>query len=504
MRISPISFAGNLQKSSLDLQEARRRHDPAGLTGGELGVHRQAGKDQGLANEMNDGERVSGPDGEESAELSSSRTRIMPAAHNSLATLLNLVRTGAATTRFALERQSELGRAVVTDRLATLMRLRLVEEGELGQAVGGRAPRHVRFRSRAGLILVAVIEHSSLAVGISDLSGRLLSEHHEAVELAAGPEAVVDRLSTLFNWMLEEHGEGDQVWGVGLAAPGHLHKRPEQWIFTVLSGVHNWNGFPFVEELALRTSAPVWVRSSVQTMTMGEFKSAFATGVEDMIFVKLGRTIGAGVISQGMLHRSSQGAAGMIGYAPVSTESLEAVVGSDAIEREARRAAESGQSPFLTGVLEGPGDITVADVGDGALLGDRFCIELLARCGRAVGETLAPFVNLLNPSLIVLGGSVAQTGDILLAAVREAVYRQSHPLVTRDLRIFRSQMGGSAGLVGAAQIVVEALFEARFLRGWVSLGSPRKHPESNDFLTRATHAMKQQPQRPKPPGNTIV
>ncbi|RUU49250.1 ROK family protein, partial [Mesorhizobium sp. M2C.T.Ca.TU.002.02.1.1] len=73
--------------------------------------------------------------------------------------LLNLVRSGVATTRQELEIQSEMGRAVVTDRLATLLKLGLIEEGELGLAVGGRAPRHVRFRPRMGIILAAVLDH---------------------------------------------------------------------------------------------------------------------------------------------------------------------------------------------------------------------------------------------------------------------------------------------------------------------------------------------------------
>lgn len=445
-------------------------------------------------------ERTNGQDAGEAADQDRGRPR-GTAAHASLTTLLNLVRTSAATTRQELERQSELGRAIVTDRLATLIRLGLVEEGELGQAVGGRAPRHVRFRPRAGTILVAMLDHTSLAVGVSDLSGRLLAEHHEAAELAAGPEPVLERLTTLFTWMLEEHGTDSGVWGVGFAAPGPVHKPDDQRLFApVLSAFQNWEGFPFVEELALRAGAPVWVRSGVQTMTMGELKSGSGIGVRDMIFVKLGRSIDAGVISQGALHRGAQGAAGMIGYTSINGESLEAVAGSEAIEREVRRALESAHSSYLAAVLARNGDVTVTDVGHGAQLGDAFCIELLARCGRAVGEALAPLANLLNPSLIVLGGSVAQTGDILLAAVREAVYRQSHPLVTRDLKILRSQMSGSAGLVGAAQVVVEALFEQPFLQGWIALGSPREHQQSRDFLARSVDAMKKEPQRPKPPG----
>ncbi|WP_287333108.1 ROK family protein [Mesorhizobium sp.] len=448
---------------------------------------------------------MNGPDSLSNVELDPGRPRIAAGAQNSLSTLFNLVRTGAATTRQELERQSELGRAVVTDRLATLIRLGLIEEGELGQAVGGRAPRHVRFRSRAGIILAAMLDHSSLAVGVSDLSGRLLAEHHEAVELAAGPEAVVERLSTLFNWMLDEHGTETGVWGIGFAAPGPIDKPKDQRLFApVLSAFQNWDGFPFVEELALRAGAPVWVRSGVQTMTMGEFKSGSGIGVENMIFVKLGRSIGAGVISHGVLHRGAQGAAGMIGYTFVDGENLETIAGSEAIEREARQAAESARSAYLASVLARNGEVSVTDAGHGAQLGDSFCIELLARCGRAIGQALAPLANLLNPSLIVLGGNVAQTGDILLAAVREAVYRQSHPLVTRDLRIVGSHMSGSAGLVGAAQVVVEALFEPKFLQGWITMGSPREHPESRDFLMRAADAIKREPHRPRPPGQAVA
>ncbi|TPI30835.1 ROK family protein [Mesorhizobium sp. B3-1-6] len=350
------------------------------------------------------------------------------------------------------------------------------------------------------MILVAVLDHSSLAVGVSDLSGGLLAEHHEAVELAAGPEPVVQRLATLFAWMLEEHGSEAAIWGVGLAVPGAVEKSDGQRLFApALNAFQNWDGFPFVEQLATAVGAPVWVRSGVQTMTMGELKSGSGIGLTDMIFVKLGRSIGAGVISEGVLHRGAQGAAGMIGHTFIEGGTLESVAGSEVLGREARLAAESGRSAYLAEVLARAGDVTITDAGHGAQLGDTFCIDLLGRCGRAVGEVLAPLANLLNPSLIALGGNVAETGDILLAAVREAVYRQAHPVVTRDLRIVRSQMGGSAGLVGAAQVVAESLFDARFLQGWITLGSPREHPEFKEFLAQASAESSNRPVRPRPP-----
>ena len=161
---------------------------------------------------------------EEKAALRSvGRPRSVDAAQASLALLLNLVRTGTATTRQELERRSELGRAVVADRLATMIELGLLKEGELGQATGGRAPRQMRFRQDAGSLLVSVIDQSSIALGIADLNGQMLVEHHEAAQLDAGPEVILDRLATIFDWLLKET-EKPAPWGIGLALPGPIEK----------------------------------------------------------------------------------------------------------------------------------------------------------------------------------------------------------------------------------------------------------------------------------------
>ena len=76
-----------------------------------------------------------------------------------------------------------------------------------------------------------------------------------------------------------------------------------------------------------------------------------------------------------------------------------------------------------------------------------------------------------------IAGALAQTNDIFLAAVREAVYGASHPLVTRDLQILQSQLGNTAGLLGSAHICLNALFEPKMLRGWVMMGTPLMHPD---------------------------
>jgi predicted NBD/HSP70 family sugar kinase len=436
------------------------------------------------------------------------RPRTIEVAHGSLAQLLTLIRTGRASTRRHLEHESDLSRAVIVERLATLRGLGLIEEAGRGHSGGGRAPQLVRFRSAAGIILVATVDRSSIAVGVADLHGQLLGEHHEAADFAAGPSALLDRLTTLFLWLVEEHGGKEYIWGIGVALPGPVESgdfaSPSAFAADTLQ---EWREFEFEPELAVRFGAPVWIRGATHMMTMGELKSG--DGAANMLFVKLGRTISAGMISDGRLHRGAQGAAGMIGHTPTrehsdvtchcgSRDCLGVVAGGDAIGRAGLAAARQGRSPYLADSLARNGDITAVDVGYGAQAGDAVCAELMARCGRLIGESLATLVNLVNPALVVLGGSVAQAGDILLAAVRESVYRQSHPLVTRDLRIVRSRMGNSSGLVGTAQMVADELFASDVLQKWIAYGTPRRQPEFLDLIG-AARARSRAAARAQPP-----
>jgi len=134
-------------------------------------------------------------------------------------------------------------------------------------------------------------------------------------------------------------------------------------------------------------------------------------------------------------------------------------------------------SPILAEHLRRGGEITAVEVAQAAHMGDAGAIDILSQSGRMIGQVVATLANMLNPELIVLSGSIAQSNDILLAAAREAIYGASHPLVSRDLQIIRSQMGSSSGLVGAAIVATESLFSPAVLRDWIMAGRPQAHPQ---------------------------
>lgn len=417
------------------------------------------------------------------------RPRTVETAAPSLVELLNLVRSGAANTRQELERQSEFGRAVVADRLTMLGELGLVDESELGTATGGRAPRLVRFAARRASILVATLDQTAIGVGVADLSGNLLTEHHEAGDLTAPPEELTDRLTALFRWSIERHTAPGDLWGISLSVPGTVQGTADQdFLATTPPVLPAWEGFPLVETLTRTFGVPIWMRSSVETMTVGELHAGAGTGVRNLLFIKVGRRIGAGIVCDGQLFRGAHGAAGLIGSLPVSaggrSGTLDAMAGSDMIQREGMAAAHDGRSAVLAEILRRGGEITAIEVSQAAQMGDGESVAILTRAGRLIGQVVATLANALNPELIVLSGSIVQTNDILLAALREAVYGASHPFVTRDLRIIRSQMGSSAGLVGAARVASEALFAPGFLKDWVLQGNPLAHPDLSALQAR--------------------
>jgi predicted NBD/HSP70 family sugar kinase len=197
----------------------------------------------------------------------------------------------------------------------------------------------------------------------------------------------------------------------------------------------------------------VWVDNDVNVMGIGEWRSGVSRDHRNVVWVKIGTGIGAGLISDGLPHRGAQGAAGDVGHIQVVDDGvvcrcgnvgcLEALAGGAALARDADIAARSGKSSWLARELEREGRLTAV---------------LLQRCGRLIGQMLASVVNLFNPSLIVIGGGVAQAGDLLLATIRETVYRRSLPLATRELQVLPTGLGDMAGVVGAAAMVADELF----------------------------------------------
>lgn len=403
----------------------------------------------------------------------------------SLALVLGGVRAAGPTTRPELVRQLGLGRNIVSQRVAQLMDHGLLDEGRLAPSTGGRPSRELRFRSDAGFLLVAELGASHVQVGLSDLGGQLVAHHAEPCDIARGPDATLDRLESLFDELLADRPEAPRLWGVGAGLPGPVEFAKGRPVAPPI--MPGWDGYPVRERLSARYQVPAWVDNDVNVMALGELRAGIGRQEENMMYVKVGTGIGAGLISRGRLHRGAQGAAGDIGHVSVleddtilcrcgNTGCLEAVAGGYALCRDGLAAARSGHGP-LAEVLATTGDVTVRDIIAAAHVGDAASLALLHRSGRLVGRVLAALVNFYNPSLIVVGGQVSWGEDVFLSELRRAVYGRSTALAARELRIRTSPLGNRAGLLGAAFLAADQLFSRDCLRQWIDRCSPVGLPD---------------------------
>jgi glucokinase-like ROK family protein len=405
---------------------------------------------------------------------------------DNLALVLGAVRTGGLRTRPELVRELGLGRNVVSQRVGQLLDAGLLDEGRLAPSTGGRPSRQLRLRAEAGCLLVAELGATDLQVGLSDLTGELLDQRVERCDVAAGPERTLGRLEELFDELLSGRPDGQELWGVGLGVPGPVEFSQGRPIAPPI--MPGWDAYPVRDRLSARYQAPAWIDNDVNVMALGELRAGIGRSELELMYVKVGSGIGAGLVSGGRLHRGAQGAAGDIGHVSVlddesilcrcgNTGCLEAIAGGYALARDGLAAARSGRSAGLAGVLADTGTVTARDVTAAARAGDAASVALVTRSGRLVGRVLATLVNFYNPSLIVMGGQVSSGEDLFLTELRRTVYGRATALAARDLRIKTSPLGDRAGLLGAAFLAADQLFARDCLARWIQQGSPTGRPE---------------------------
>jgi glucokinase-like ROK family protein len=394
-------------------------------------------------------------------------------ALDALVLVLDEIRLGRSRSRSELVERTGLTRTIVARRVGDLVERGLVVEGSPGPSTGGRPARQLAFSASAGHVLVADLGATSIDVAVTTLDGRILGHRDEPASIGDGAERILGRVEELFDQLVATtHDVPGRLWGIGIGVPGPVEFATGRPIAPPI--MPGWDGYPIRERLGDRYGAPVWVDNDVNLLALGEWRSGVAAGHEDVVVIKVGTGIGAGIISAGRIHRGAQGSAGDVGHIQVTDDPavicrcgnvgcLEALAGGAALGAAGEAAAREGRSARLRTALEQHGSVTAYDVARAASYGDPVAMTMLQDAGRRIGAMLASVVNFFNPSLIAIGGGVANSPDVLLASIRESIYRRSLPLATRNLLIQRSSLGGLAGVIGASGMVVDQLFSRESL-----------------------------------------
>jgi len=367
--------------------------------------------------------------------------------------LFQILRDGAPRTRSELATMTGFSRSTVALRVDALMRQGLVRPIGDAASTGGRPSSQFVFNTSGRIVLAVDVGASHVKVALSDLEGGRLAEDSAEIEVSDGPEAVLSWVEKSGTALIAGAGrELIDLLAVGVGVPGPVEHSTGRPIHPPI--MPGWNNYDIAGRLHAAFGAPVLVDNDVNIMALGEREAAWPD-VDHLMFVKIATGIGSGVISSGELQRGAQGTAGDIGHIYVSR-------GSDILctcgNRGCLEALASG--PAIARVLSAKGipAATGQDVIELVRHGNLEAIQAVRQAGRDVGEVLTACVSLINPSVIVIGGSVAQAGEHLIAGVREMVYSRSMPLATAHLQIAQSKAGADAALLGASMLAIQFAF----------------------------------------------
>jgi len=364
--------------------------------------------------------------------------------------LFQLLRDGKARTRAELALTTGLARSTVASRIDALMHSGLVGPAGEASSSGGRPPSRFAFNPAARVVLAVDVGATHVNLAVTDLNGTVLAERRLGQDVAKGPDTVLDRVVSEGTRLLRKAGRGtEDLAGIGIGLPGPVEHASGMPVKPPI--MPGWDGFDVVRHVQRSLPVPVLVDNDVNIMALGE-QASYWPEHDNFLFIKVATGVGAGIISSGQLQRGADGTAGDLGHVRVPRGDgvlcrcgnygcLEALASGPAV----------AQSLTLQGVTaEGGGDV-LRLVSEGNVQ----AIQALRQAGRDLGDVLATAVNLLNPSVIVIGGSLGQAGEHLMAGVREVVYRRSLPLATTHLRIGLSMAGDQAAILGASQLVTQ-------------------------------------------------
>jgi glucokinase len=315
--------------------------------------------------------------------------------------------------------------------------------------------------SSAGLVIGVDLGGTNVRAALVDRAGELLHNARAPSLQEHLAEQTLAQIVCCCREVLAAAGpRAGEVLGVGIGLPGIMDSD---------TGVCRWSpNFPRWKDVPIGTAVggelglPVFILNDAKCAALGELVYGAGRGTRNMVMITLGTGIGGAFVVDGKLLIGPNGSIGEVGHHTVCVDGRrcgcgnfgcwEAMCARDAIIECADRKLQQGRASVLRDTA-GRGGVTPALVSEAAAQGDPLAREVLDEIGFWVGVGAANLINMLNPERFVIGGGIAQSGELLLASVRRTVDSRAVPLQRRTAEIVTAELGDHAGVAGSAALV---------------------------------------------------
>lgn len=385
--------------------------------------------------------------------------------------VLRVVRECGPITRTGIAQRTGLSRPTVNDVVLELVEQGLLDDSAIEPVSPRPGPRArlVSFRARAGHVLGIDVGGTKAVVHLADLSGAILATHRAGT---AGDRSRAEVLGTVRD-CIDQVTEMAQVplssvQAVGVGSPGVVD--PSTGALTLAPQLPGWEGIVLSDELDSRLSAPVHVANEVHLAVLGERWRGAARDARDAVYLHVGVGIGLGILIDGSLYRGSAGAAGEIGYLPLTDTDTDRPDGVGALEYAAsgaafaRRGREAAAKPGGQRLLElaggEPDAVSAETVFHAMREGDPVAVDIAEELVELLARATASACLVLNPATVILGGGLSQAGQ----ALADPLARRVQSLVPIAPRLEISGLGDLAVAYGAVRLALDVIDEWLYAR----------------------------------------
>ena len=300
---------------------------------------------------------------------------------------------------------------------------------------------------------------------VADGSGRVLGDDIRLSHAQEGLEVVLGRMVECLDASLAKAGvERSRLRGLGIASPGAVDS--VRGIVPDAPQLPGWRDVPLARLVEERVGVPVRLENDATAAALGEHRFGAGRGSRYMLYLTVSTGIGGGIIIDEEMYGGKSGAAGELGHVVIDMNGppcgcgargcLEALASGTAIGKKGEELAESGKSPILTRLRREEGQVTAEMMQRAAEMGDTTSREAFREAGRYFGVALASYVNIFDPEVVVIGGGVANAGDLLLEQARMEMESLAMVQPLRGVRLVVSELGEFVGALGMVARLAEA------------------------------------------------
>jgi glucokinase len=317
-----------------------------------------------------------------------------------------------------------------------------------------------------GAVITVDIGGTKILAALFSPDGKMLASSVKPTLADEGVNAVVHRLCSTISGLLNDNNlRASQLAGIGIACAGGIDTG-RGVVVTPSPNMPGWSDVPLADIVREKFGVNIFVLNDASAAALGEHRYGAGRGVRNLVLITLGTGIGGGIIIEDELYLGAVGGAGELGHMTVAADGpkcgcgntgcLEMLASGRAVARDAIARLRQGASSSLTEMVNGDIEkIAAEQVGAAARRGDPLACDIIYRTAFYLGIGLVNAVNIFNPEMIVIGGGMADLGDMLIAPGRRMIAERAFSVSSGTVRVETAQLGNEAGVYGAAAFIID-------------------------------------------------